>query len=127
MRHLLNLGVRGIVDLALNEPVPQLPRDILYCRFPLVDGAGNDPWMLVSAIDMVANLLKLQLPTLVFCSAGLSRAPAITAAALSSFSATAPEECLKRISSLVTHDVNPGFWNDVMSVCRARQNQTTLA
>ena len=124
IRRVLDLGIRALVDLALNEPVPQLPRDILYCRFPLVDGAGNDPWMLVSAIDMVASLLKLELPTLVFCSAGLSRAPAIVAAALSATTATPPDECLKMIAASVSHDMNPGFWSDVVAVCRSRQQRS---
>jgi len=119
VRIVLNAGICAIVDLALNEPVPKLPRDIVYCRFPLVDGAGNDPWILLSAIKMVAGFLKLEVPTLVTCSAGLSRSPAIAAAALSSITRHSPEDCLRQISEAVAHDVNPGFWNEVVGVCRS--------
>lgn len=120
IRRVLDAGIRAMVDLALNEPIPQFPRDMMYCRFPLVDGAGNEPWMLVSAIDMVGMLLRLEVPTLVLCSAGLSRSPAIVAAALSAIEGQTPEEFLRRVANSVSHDVSPGFWNDVVAVCRSK-------
>jgi hypothetical protein len=43
LRRIHDLGVAAIVDLALEESVPQLTRDLIYCRFPLVDGSGNSP------------------------------------------------------------------------------------
>jgi hypothetical protein len=121
LRGVLDQGVRALVDLALNEPVPQLTRDVMYCRFPLVDGAGNNPWQLVTAIDMVTSLLRLEVPTLVFCSGGVSRAPAIAAAALNLYTGKTPDECLRVIAGTVSHDVNPGFWNDVVAICRSRR------
>lgn len=120
IRQVLDLGIRAMVDLALNEPIPQVSRDLMYCRFPLVDGAGNEPWMLVSAIDMVGMLLRLEVPTFVLCSAGLSRSPAIVAAALSFIEGQTPEQCLLRVTNSVSHDVSPGFWNDVIAVCRSK-------
>jgi hypothetical protein len=119
VRIVLDEGICALVDLASNEPVPKLPRDIAYCRFPLVDGAGNEPWLLLSAIKTVAGFVKLEVPTLVSCSAGLSRGPAIVAAALSSITAQSPEDCLRQVSSSVAHDVSPGFWNEVAGVCRS--------
>jgi hypothetical protein len=41
-----------------------------YCRFPLVDGPGNDRKRLQLAITTVANLLEKKVPTLVVCGAG---------------------------------------------------------
>ena len=119
IRGVLDAGICAIVDLAVNEPVPKLTRDIAYCRFPLVDGAGNEPWLLLSAIKTVISFLKLEVPTLVACSGGLSRGPAIVAAALSSITREPPEDCLRQISEAVAHDVNPGFWNEVVGVCRS--------
>ncbi len=107
MRGTIDAGVRAVVDLALNERPPQLPRELVYCRFPLVDGAGNDLWTLVTAIEMVANLIKLKVPVLVCCSAGLSRSPAIVAAALSRVEQRRPEDCLKSVSKIASHDVAP--------------------
>jgi hypothetical protein len=118
VRGVLDAGICVIVDLAVNEPVPKLTRDISYCRFPLVDGAGNDPWLLLSAIKTVAGFLKLEVPTLVSCSGGLSRGPAIVAAALSTITPETPENCLRQVSHSVSHDVSAGFWNEVVGVCR---------
>ena len=42
----LGLGVAAIVDLAIEEPPIQYPRDVVYCRFPLIDGSGNQPAVL---------------------------------------------------------------------------------
>ena len=123
VRAILDAGVCAVVDLALNEPVPQLPRDMVYCRFPLVDGTGNDPWILLSAIRTTASLLKLAVPTLVCCSAGLSRGPAIVAAALSTVTHKTPEVCLRQVSTSVAHDVSPGFWNEVVGVCHSLHEQ----
>src|SRR5262245_49719624 len=106
VRSILDAGVCAVVDLALNEPAPHLPRDMVYCRFPLVDGVGNDPWILLSAIRTTASFLKLEVPALVCCSAGLSRGPAVAAAALSSITGRPPEDCLLQVSSQVSHDVS---------------------
>jgi hypothetical protein len=122
VRAILDEGICAVVDLALNEPVPQLPREMVYCRFPLVDGTGNDPWILLSAIRTTASLLNLAVPTLVCCSAGLSRGPAIVAAALSTVTHQTPEDCLRQVSKSVAHDVSPGFWNEVVGVCHSLNN-----
>src|SRR4051794_38928813 len=46
---LLSAGITAVVDLALNEaPVP-LARELVYCRFPLIDGGGNPRWLLRTA------------------------------------------------------------------------------
>src|SRR5262249_55058121 len=74
--------IRAIVQLAVEEPPYQLPRELIYCRFPLSDGTGNETGLLHSAISTVALLLRQELPTLVCCSAGMSRSPAVAAAAL---------------------------------------------
>jgi hypothetical protein len=35
-------GIRAIVQLAIEEPTIQAPRELVYMRFPLLDGEGND-------------------------------------------------------------------------------------
>ena len=42
IRSVLDCGIAVIIDLAIEEPPVQFPRDIVYCRFPLIDGAGNE-------------------------------------------------------------------------------------
>ena len=43
LRRILDLGISAIVDLALEESVPQITREIIYCRFPIVDGSVTLP------------------------------------------------------------------------------------
>ncbi len=79
---LLDRGIMAVVDLAGNESPIMLSRDLISCRLPLKDGGGNPPWLLRLAVGTVANLIRDQIPTLVFCGAGMSRTPAIAGAAL---------------------------------------------
>ena len=82
IKTVLGVGVTAIIDLAIEEPSIQFPRDIVYCRFPLIDGEGNSPPVLRAAIQMTAHFVRSEISTLVACSAGMSRSPAIVAAAL---------------------------------------------
>ncbi|MHC5540006.1 protein-tyrosine phosphatase family protein, partial [Singulisphaera rosea] len=73
---LLSRGILAVVDLALDEPPAKFPREVAYFRVPLIDGEGNPPWRLRMAISIVADLLRSNVPTLVYCGAGMSRTPA---------------------------------------------------
>lgn len=116
LRTVLDVGITALVDLALNEPVPQIPRDLIYCRFPLIDGVGNEPRLLRAAVHITADLLRLMVPTLIFCSAGSSRSPVISAAAISVVSRRSPTVCLAEVARSIPHDVSPGLWADVVAV-----------
>ncbi|HEY1186723.1 MAG TPA: dual specificity protein phosphatase [Gemmata sp.] len=116
LRSVLSAGIEAVVDLALNEPVPTLTRDLVYCRFPLVDGAGNAPWVLRAAVETVAGLVRGGVPTLVFCGAGMSRSPTIAAAALSCVCDLTPIECLALTTGNGPSDISAGLWNDVVAV-----------
>ena len=91
-RQIFDNRIRAIVQLALEEPPIQPPRDLIFCRIPLIDGTGNDPVLLNLAIDTVATLLRSRIATLVCCAGGMSRSPAIAAAALSVVEQTPLEE-----------------------------------
>ena len=113
IREIYNVGIRALVDLAINEPLPELPRDLIYCRFPLTDGSGNAESLIRIAVETAAMLIQSATPTLVFCSAGLSRTPAIAAAALSLVRKQPLDECLKTLSQSLAHDVSPTLWQDI--------------
>jgi hypothetical protein len=113
IRAVLSLGVRAVVDLAANELPVQYPRDIAYCRFPLVDGKGNDLVLLRLAVFTTAELVRSSVPTLVVCSAGMSRSPAIVAAALAIVEKADPDEVLMRIAAAGPHDIAPALWAEV--------------
>jgi hypothetical protein len=109
----LGLGITAIVDLAIEEPPIQFPRDVVYCRFPLIDGAGNQPAVLRAAIETVANFVALGTPTLVACGAGMSRSPAIVAAAMATTERITLAVALARLTAGQPHDVSPGLLAEI--------------
>jgi protein-tyrosine phosphatase len=115
---LLRSGVVAVVNLAAEEPSPVLPRSMIYCRFPLMDGTQDDEGVLDVAIQTVVSMLKRQIPTLVYCGAGMSRSPAIVAAALSIVHGGSPDDKLKEIVAGHPHDVSPHLWEAVQRTCR---------
>ncbi len=113
-------GIRAIVQLAAEEAPIATPRDFLLLRIPLDDGSGNDAELLSLAITSVASLISNKFPTLVCCGAGMSRAPAVVAAALSLIERRSPAECIKTVTDHHPADVLPGFWEDVTRSLAAR-------
>ena len=115
-QRILDTGIQAVVQLAAEEPVLDLPRDLIYCHFPLVDGCGNERKRLQLAITTVANLLEKKVPTLVVCGAGLSRSPVIAAAAIALVFQQPADECLKEVAEHFPADVAPALWDEVKKV-----------
>jgi protein-tyrosine phosphatase len=113
IRAVLDSGISAVIDLAVEGAPIAYPRDIVYCRFPLIDGSGNAPAVVLAAIDATVTLLRGGLPTLVTCSGGMSRSPAIVAAALAAIDNTPIHEALKRVAAVGPHDVSVTFWAEV--------------
>lgn len=113
---ILDLGIEAIVELALEEPPRPTRRELIACRFPLLDSAGNDPKLLALAVRTVAGLISAKIPTLVCCSGGLSRSPAVVASALAVVHEELPEFCLKRVAHHHPSDVSPALWNDLVNL-----------
>jgi protein-tyrosine phosphatase len=84
-----------------------------------MDGEQDDESVLDLAIQTVVSLLKKQTPTLVHCGAGMSRAPAVAAAALSIVQGGSPDEKLKEIAASRPHDVSPQLWDAVKRASKA--------
>jgi len=110
----------AVVDLAANEPPAKLGRDITYCRFPLSDDGSNDDRSIEVAIITLKTLLERNYRTLVACSAGMSRSPLISAAALSRFTGETFENCLRQITDGVPHDISPTLFNSVSQVTKMK-------
>ena len=106
---LYEVEVEIIIDLADNEPIPSLPRDLVYCRIPLSDDAGNPPWRLDLAVRTVVQGLEANRRCLVCCSAGMSRSVAVGAAALAEVDSVSFEAALKRIAEAGPCDVSPAL------------------
>jgi len=113
----LGAGIAAIVDLAMEEPPIQFPRDIVYCRFPLVDGAGNRPEVIKAAVDVTASFIASGVPTLVSCGGGSSRSPAIAAAALAKVRGQSLDDGLREATGGAAHDVSTSLWAEIKTVC----------
>ncbi len=109
-------GIRAVVDLALNEPPAALSRDLVYCRFPLIDGTGNPQWLVRRAVETVAGLLRSETPTLVSCGAGMSRSPCIAGAAIAQVQRCPAAEGLAIAHQSAAADVSPGLWAEVREI-----------
>lgn len=113
-------GFRAVVCLAVNEPPLVVAREMACCRFPLVDGSGNESAMIRAALECVAALVSGNVQTLVYCSAGMSRTPCIGAGALSLVLRVSPQEAFARVTSGQPSDVSPALWASVEAVLAAR-------
>jgi protein-tyrosine phosphatase len=116
LQQLFDAGIQALVELAAEEAPSHPPRELIYCRFPLLDGADNDRKVLYLAASTVASLLERGVPTLVCCGSGLSRSPALAAAALALVYQEPPEECLKQIAQQHRTDISPGLWNQLVGL-----------
>jgi hypothetical protein len=116
LQKLFDVGIQALVEVAAEEAPSRPPRELIYCRFPLLDGADNDRKVLYLATSTVANLLERGVPTLVCCGSGLSLSPALAAAALALVYQEQPEECLKRVAQQHRTDVSPGLWKQLVDL-----------
>ncbi len=110
---LLDREIEAVVDLADSEPPLVLPRQIVYCRYPLVDGAGNPPWLIRVAVQTVATLIRSEVSAFVFCSAGMSRSPVIIAAAIASLRGGSLVDGLRIATDGGRGDVSTSLLQDV--------------
>lgn len=116
LKSIYDQQIRAVVDLAINEPPAQLGREIIYCRFPLNDGDGNNDGLIAIAVRTVAAMIQNSTPTMVACSAGMSRAPTIAAASIALLTGRDPDECLLDLISNAPNDVSPILWAQIKRV-----------
>ena len=113
---LFDAGIEAVVDVAYEEPPARLPRQMIYCRFPLNDGGGNAASTICQAVQTLVDLLASETPTIVACSAGMSRSPTIAAFGLAVHLGLEPEDALAKISETKALEINGVLWNDVAKV-----------
>lgn len=116
---LYRFNVIAVVDVAANEHPAQLPRELIYCRFPLLDGTGNAPATLKLAVETIVSLMRAKIPTVVACSAGMSRSPAIAAYSIARVTGKSPDNCLLELVESGPHDVSPTLWAAMKRACEA--------
>jgi protein-tyrosine phosphatase len=109
----LEMGIEVVIDLAIEEKPIQFPREIAYCRFPLLDGSGNKSDFLQAAVESTARFVAANRPTLICCGAGMSRSPAVAAKVLSRLRGCTAQDALLEIADHGPHDVSPLFWSEL--------------
>jgi len=108
------MGIRTIVDLALGES-PNMPAgDMVYLRYPLGGGSGNESWVLSGALLTTAHLIRNRVPTLIHCQVGRNRSAAIAAGAISLATQKSPDECLALVANCREIDVGHSMWKSVV-------------
>ena len=115
-RVLFDAEIATVIDLAAEEQPASPPRQLIYCRYPLNDGGGNDEVVLSQLLRTLVGLLESNKRTLVACSAGRSRSPTIAAFGLALHLSQKPEEIIERIAEVKPLEVSPLFWDEVAGV-----------
>lgn len=115
LRGVHELGIEAIFDLAVEEPPIPTTRELIYLRFPLHDDDSNSPVLLRTLRDTLETVVGNLIPTLIACSAGMSRSPAIAAVIVSQFMGVSPEEALRHVSAGAAVDVSPGLWKSLLA------------
>jgi hypothetical protein len=119
-------GIVALIDLAVNEQPGPMAREIVYMRVPLIDGAGNAPWIVRAAVETLAGLLRERRSTLVFCGAGMSRSPAVAAGAIALLTGKTCDECLQSVIEGGPADVSPSTWREVMQAVEFIRRRNSL-
>jgi hypothetical protein len=115
-RPILDAGIEAVVELADSEPFATLPRSLIRCRFPVSDDGENRPEWLRSAIFAIAELVRLEIPTLVACSAGMSRSVLLASAAIASASAEPFADVLRQLTTDGPVDLSPALADQVHQI-----------
>jgi protein-tyrosine phosphatase len=116
LRALYDAEIEAVVQLAPEEAVPTVGREFVLCRFPLIDGGENPPALLRLAVQTVATLIRDGTRTLVCCQAGMSRSPAVAAAALAVATRQPFPHTLALIAGARPCDVHPGLYRHLSAL-----------
>src|SRR2546426_7331139 len=124
VRQLFQFGFRAVVDLAAEELPASLPREVIYCRFPLINSAGNSSDVVRLAVSTLESLLRRHVCTLVCFSAAMSRSPTIAAFATARLNSCPPEESLNEILAGQPSDVSAELWNEVAMMFKRKRHRS---
>jgi hypothetical protein len=117
---LFDKGIEALIQLAPDEPPLIPPRELLYFRIPLVDGGENPSDRLLLAVRLIADMIRNKVPTLICCSAGLSRTPSLAAAGLALAENISLDESLFLVAKHHPCDVSPTLWRHITELCRTK-------
>ena len=111
IKAVMDAGFRVVVDIAIEESPIQLPREIASCRFPLLDGEGNSPALIMAAIDLIVSCVNTQTKTLVACSGGMSRSLLIASAVVAQVKSIDLDDAIRRVTRAGPCDISPNLYD----------------
>ena len=123
LKKVLDHGIEALIDLAIEEPPISPTRELVCCRFPLLDGQGNSPALIEAAIRTAVILVSGKVPTLISCGGGMSRSPAIAAAVIAQLDGVKSDEAIKRIAATGPHDVSPLLWKEITRLTETMEDR----
>jgi protein-tyrosine phosphatase len=126
LKSVLSQGIKAIIDLAVEEVPIHPTRELVYLRFPLIDGTGNPTWLLRSVQRMVEEAIHFRVPTLIACGAGMSRSPAVAAVAAAPFLGMEPVELLVELRGQGPIDVSPTLLQELLAARNTADAQARL-
>lgn len=115
-RGVMAAGVEAVVELADDEQLASLPRDLVRLRFPLSDGGQNADSLVRLAVHSVAALLRDRVPTLICCGGGLNRSLCVAAGAIAVVEGRSFDEALIEVAQAGPADVSPGLLAELRAV-----------
>jgi len=110
IKAVMDAGFQIVVDLAIEEPPIQLPREVASCRFPLLDGKGNSPGLIMAAIDLIVSCVNTQTKTLVACSGGMSRSLLMASAVVAQVKSIDLDDAIRRVTRAGPCDISPNLY-----------------
>ncbi len=106
-------GIEAVIELSDSEQSAVLPRELIRGRFPLSDGGDNPVWLIRLATNALAALMRAGVPTLICCSAGMSRSLCIASSGIALTEGLALTDALTEVIGSGPVDVSPALWNQV--------------
>ena len=76
----------------------------------MLDGEGNSPVLIRSAIELILSFVNVQTKTLVACSGGMSRSPLIASAVIAEVESIAFDDAIRRVTSSGPCDISPNLY-----------------
>jgi len=115
---LFDAEIQAVIEVADNEAMANLPRELIRFRFPLSDGGDNPHWLLKLAADSVAGLIRAQVPTLVCCSGGMNRSLCVAAAGIALAEGLMLEAAISIVASSGPTDLSAALYDQMDKAIR---------
>ena len=111
IKAVMDAGFQIVVDLAIEEPHIQHPREVASCRFPLLDGEGNSAALIMAVIDLIVSCVNAQTKTLVACSGGMSRSLLIASAVVAQVKSIDLDDAIRQVTRAGPCDISPNLYD----------------